>query len=216
MQEGNKKGRKPKEKNYNTPFAKRLRQLLDDCKINRGTSLDDIASKIEITRQSLGQYKDGNNVPDIITFQKLAKYFKVSYDYLLGETEVRSVDSNIKVACELTGLNDLSFFRLQHIKNIQKQMDIFNELASPLLFEELLNNINTLMQQTVELKSIEKEYPNFKDEEIKADLSQCCFKEEFEARQTHQRLKLSTFTSRYIIEEQFKKLYLLAVEAQTE
>ncbi len=180
------------------------------------TKQSEFASAIGLQAPKISELENGRREMTLTELKVYHKHFNVSYEYLLGEATTSSNETNVQNACELTGLNDLSFFRLQHIKNTQNQMDIFNELVSPLLFEELLNNINTLIQQTVELKSIEKEYPNFKDEEIKADLSQCCCKEEFEARQTHQSLKLSTFTSRYIIEEQFKKLYLLAVEAQTE
>lgn len=98
-----KRGRKPKTKDYNSKFAQKLRDLLTE-KESEGIILITVAKELGITRQSLAQYRDGNNIPDIMVLERMADYFNVSTDYLLGRTIISSPDSNVKLACEYTGL----------------------------------------------------------------------------------------------------------------
>lgn len=45
-----------------------------------------LAQKINVTHVSISGYESGNRSPDTDTLQKLADYFEVSTDYLLGRT----------------------------------------------------------------------------------------------------------------------------------
>lgn len=65
---------------YYAMFPTRLRLLLD----RKGETQGKLADAIEVHRQSIGQWKDGTTVPDIYALKKIAGYYKVSADYLLG------------------------------------------------------------------------------------------------------------------------------------
>ena len=67
---------------YNSPFAASLRQLLEDRNVTQG----DIASLTGVTRQTVSQYCNGISEPGYDTLIKIANYFDVSVDYLLGRT----------------------------------------------------------------------------------------------------------------------------------
>ena len=94
------KGRPKKEKDYNSPFAERLRTLAGD------RSNQEIADCIGVARQTVGQFMLGNTKPDIETLCKLADYFKVSTDYLLCKTDIKTADTDLKAICEYTGLSE--------------------------------------------------------------------------------------------------------------
>ena len=79
----NTRGRKKKDIGSNSPFATRLRELLEERKITQPV----LAEAIGVSRQSVGQWKDGKTVPDILDLQKIAHYFGVSTDYLLCQTD---------------------------------------------------------------------------------------------------------------------------------
>ena len=96
------KGRKKKEIGFDSPFATRLRELLAETNTTQPT----LAAAVGVSRQAVGQWKDGNTVPDILDFQKIADYFKVSTDYLLGRSDVRSLDTGKRAVSELTGLSE--------------------------------------------------------------------------------------------------------------
>lgn len=53
----------------------------------RGLTQEDLASKIGISRASLSHYEKNRREPDYTTLTKLADFFHVSVDYLLGRTE---------------------------------------------------------------------------------------------------------------------------------
>ena len=102
MSEENKKGRRKKEIGYNSVFATRLRKLMEE----KSTTQPQLAEAVGVTRQAVGQWKDGNTVPDILDFQKIADYFKVSADYLLGRSKSRSNDKDLSDVSNYLGISD--------------------------------------------------------------------------------------------------------------
>ncbi|RAU97135.1 helix-turn-helix domain-containing protein [Paenibacillus sp. YN15] len=52
----------------------------------RGLTQEDLANKIGISRASLSHYEKNRREPDYTTLTKLADFFHVSVDYLLGRT----------------------------------------------------------------------------------------------------------------------------------
>lgn len=99
-----KRGRKKKEIDGN--FAKLLSELLQKVKTEKGIIQDDVAKAIGVSRQALGKWANGETVPDILDLKKLAIYFDVSADYLLGLTDNKTLDITVKAICEYTGLSE--------------------------------------------------------------------------------------------------------------
>jgi transcriptional regulator with XRE-family HTH domain len=75
----------------------------------RGLTQEDLASKIGISRASLSHYEKNRREPDYTTLTKLADFFHVSVDYLLGRTEdpvkttdlaVRDFEENLELSDE--------------------------------------------------------------------------------------------------------------------
>ena len=64
-----------------------LKILRQERKLSQQT----IAKAVGLTRQALCNYENGLREPDFATLQKLSEYFGVSIDYILGNTDVRTV-----------------------------------------------------------------------------------------------------------------------------
>ena len=73
----------------------RLKELRNEKKLYQ----IDIARFLDIDRTTYTKYETGENKPDIQTVCKLADYFNVSTDYLLGRSHIRDTT---KVAEEKT------------------------------------------------------------------------------------------------------------------
>ena len=73
----------PSEINRNAEFPTRLRKLRENPYISQ----QKLANEIGVTKSTIGLYENGDNVPDVKTLYKLAKYYNVSADYLLGLTD---------------------------------------------------------------------------------------------------------------------------------
>lgn len=68
---------------YNSPFATNLRHLMEVHK----TTQEALAGAIEKTRQTVSQYTLGTSEPGYETLVRIANYYDVTLDYLLGRTE---------------------------------------------------------------------------------------------------------------------------------
>jgi len=73
----------------NKPFPTRLREL-----IKEKSSQGELATAIGVTRQTISLYTYGQTIPDIEKFEKIANYFKVSSDYLLGMSDAKDSDND--------------------------------------------------------------------------------------------------------------------------
>ena len=106
--------------NYNSVFAKRLRELIEST----GVSQAELANSVSVTRQAINSYTLGNTVPNSDVLTDIAKYFDVSSDYLLGLIDIKSNDITVKSICEEIGLSDKSvnlLICLNRIKKLEKE-----------------------------------------------------------------------------------------------
>lgn len=68
-------------------FGTRLQTLRKERKLRQ----EDMAKQLGIARTTYAMYEQGNREPDYNTLIRLATFFEVSIDYLLGKTETRQV-----------------------------------------------------------------------------------------------------------------------------
>lgn len=66
-----------------------------------------LAEKLKITRSSLSQYEIGNRQPDYETLKKIADFFEVTTDYLLGYSNTKPVVEEEKTPYNVTDDPDL-------------------------------------------------------------------------------------------------------------
>lgn len=163
-------------------FRERLRNLRGE------KSLQEVAKDIGISRATLGYYESGYRKPDIEILLKIAKYYNVSCDYLLGLTMTNCPDIDIRTISKKTGLwtktiawlydlvqcsekhND--FLKLDTINFILSNIDIIDILSQYLFMNidnvRVLNDIedNNSMHgyKSVGKNKIELENIGFMDE----------------------------------------------------
>lgn len=92
----------------NTPLARRLRDLITDT-----NALKDY---LGCSLQAINQYKQGTAYPKIENLIKIADFYHVSVDYLLGVTDIPSRDTDKQAVCEYTGLSVEAVENLSRIK----------------------------------------------------------------------------------------------------
>lgn len=67
-------------------FSDRLKQLRNE----KGLLQRELAEHLKLSRVAITQYENGNRVPDQEIINKIADYFGVSLDYLMGKTDIRN------------------------------------------------------------------------------------------------------------------------------
>ena len=88
-------------------LGERIRQL----RIGRGVSQVELADVLGVTKQSVSNWENNNIQPSIDMLLKLAGYFSVSTDSLLGLDD--------RTYLEVTGLSEE---KLRHIQQIMEDM----------------------------------------------------------------------------------------------
>ena len=106
-------------------FKDRLIKLRKELNLTQ----EELAQKIGYTRTAISAWEIGRNEPSNADTIKLAEYFGVSTDYLLGKTDIRNIEEDFRFAYhkETEGLSEdeikeaLEFYKLvKNRKNKEK------------------------------------------------------------------------------------------------
>lgn len=100
-----------------TPLARRLNELIVD-----GNALKDY---LDVSAQAINQYRLGMARPSLENLCKIAKFYGVSTDYLLGLTDTPSTKEDIQAACKTTGLSEQAIEELH-----SKTCDTFSPICT--------------------------------------------------------------------------------------
>ena len=84
-------------------LGKQIRKL----RLNKNISQIDLANKLCVTKQSISNCENENIMPSIDMLIKMADYFGVTTDYLLGLSENHSLNTE--------GLSDLQIAHIQTV-----------------------------------------------------------------------------------------------------
>lgn len=123
-------------------FPERLKQLRNE----KGLYQKELADIIGVSRPTVTQYENGTRTPDQVTLQKIADFFNISLDYLLGRTDEPSPADKIKSAISDDPVL-LSFWdELKEREDLQ------------LMFKQTKNLSPSAIKQIIEIiKTFEKE-----------------------------------------------------------
>ena len=110
-----------------TPLAQRLNELITDS-----NGLKDF---LGCSIQAVNQYKLGISRPSLENLCKIADFYGVSTDYLLGLTDVPSVDPQIQIAHKVTGLSEDAIHQLSRLATVANGNRAVNALlGNPKLY----------------------------------------------------------------------------------
>jgi len=100
-----------------TDATKTFSEVLSRLIAESGMEYRPLAAAIGISQASLSKYAANDAEPGITALVKLAAYFNVSIDYLVGRTDVRSPEPSLQAAVEYTGLHEDAVEVLHGIQN---------------------------------------------------------------------------------------------------
>ena len=174
------------------PFPERLRELLD----RPGETQTKLAKIINVHQQTISLWKDGKTAPDIYSLEKIADYYNVSVDYLLGYTDLQSPNIEDIAIYQKFGLSEEAMLHLQIINKYDFNEELSKLITNQKLIDALLLIYKIRTQHDVylaELKSIADEI------NAHSNLSSRVVAEMIENKQTSYRILCS---------DSFKTLYI--------
>lgn len=101
----------------NLSSAELFGYILRKLRNQKGLSQQALSSELNISKAALSYYENGQRVPDIDTLKKVAIFFNVSSDYLLGLSDISSNNKELKEVCEYTGLSEQAIKKIIAPKN---------------------------------------------------------------------------------------------------
>lgn len=114
-------------------FSKRLLNLRKES----GVSRQNAADSLEISRASLEYYEKGLRLPDAYVLAKIANYYDVSADYLLGRTEAATTDIDLQTICDYVNLTEKAVENISEFTSIYPP---FNMINAGTVFKDLCEN----------------------------------------------------------------------------
>jgi len=100
--------------------GERLRQLRKERKLTQS----ELGEKVNVTKVSISGYESGNRTPDTDTLQRLADYFEVSTDYLLGRTDIPTHSAEDQDEADFH-----AFANSPELQEFYKELSVSNEDA---------------------------------------------------------------------------------------
>ena len=104
---------KPRFKELRENYNKKNGDIMTDL------SIAELARRLETTDTVIKGFEYGKTKEYKIShIEKYCDYFDVSADYLLGLSEYKTIDEDVKMIAKYTGLNEESIERLHNMKNV--------------------------------------------------------------------------------------------------
>lgn len=154
---------------YMEKVGEKIRKLREET----GTSQQKIADLLGVTRQSLSLYEKGERTINVESLGKLAEFFGVSADYLLGLSDVRSTEQDMRTACEVTGLAEKTIKSLQALIKVKS-----NPIVSDFSGEEIIQVLEMCIQDCNFISLLNKMI-DLSDREMRKEAFLCAAAKEY-------------------------------------
>ncbi len=165
--------------------TEKFAEILADLIADKHISLEKIGKEIGVSKATLSKYTNDEAEAPIGNLVKLANYFNVSADYLLGISEAKTNDKDLQFVCDYTGLSAEAIENLKKISlyphlcsndmiflNAMKEREVYFQCKNDLLQSSAINHIISCMVYEKIL------YKNLLELKRKADSDE--FKDDFE------------------------------------
>lgn len=139
--------------------------------VGSSATQEEIAKKANTSRQNVGNWINGKSRPDINALVEIAKGYDVSTDWLLGLTNIKSADTDIKAVCEYTGLSEEAIRQLTSLNRSGKTKNTLDTLlTNPSFFLLLVELMSLDIFSSMLLENIESDTKDIMDRDRDSDL----------------------------------------------
>ena len=98
-----------------------MRIRIRDLREDRDLKQIDVAKETGIDQRTLSNYETGKTIPDAYALIRLADFFGVSVDYLIGRVDIDLFTEKRRVAL---------------IENIQRELEELKQFKGPQMFDQ--------------------------------------------------------------------------------
>lgn len=125
---------------HNGGWFMRFNEILKSLRENTDLNQKDLADKLNINPATYRNYENGNREPDFAILITIARFFNVTTDYLLGESEFKTYESMKKSQL----IEDLQ------LSDDEKQLLLMYRKLSDITKAEIRGEIKGILRMTEE------------------------------------------------------------------
>lgn len=94
----------------------------------KGENLEKVAKYLDVSIQTISNYENGKREMTPETIIKLAEYFKVTTDYLLGKSDIRNPEKIKNIKFANAGGLDTEGLDNEDLEELQRQIDYIKKM----------------------------------------------------------------------------------------
>lgn len=117
-------------------FAKTLKRLRERYKETQTT----LGEKLKLSKSTISMYENGNRTPDFDTLMRIANYFNVTSDYLIGREPSKSERQTISPSLEDSEYRLIDLYRSFNQEGREKLLEYANDLDKTSLYKKHYTN----------------------------------------------------------------------------
>lgn len=120
-----------------------LPKRLKEIRKSHGLTQQNVADAIGWDRTTYTYYETGTNCPSLSTIEKLAKLYKVSVSYLIGETDNPDTDGVLQKERQVAESIDFT----KTLSKSEKELLVFYRALTPVEKEELIKKLKKYLKK---------------------------------------------------------------------
>ena len=131
------------------PRLKVFQERFDLLRKEHGSNNTDFAKFLDMSRQTVGFYLNGDRVPDALNLIRIAEKCSVSADWLLGLTDEKTPNTEIRSMCIYTGFSS-DLVKVIHLiyNNAPKEFTLLNLFLENLV----IKNVQSISNACINLQ----------------------------------------------------------------
>lgn len=134
-------------------LAERLEELIDErLDTDYKLTLPKQCEQMNLSYQTLRKYTNSISACSITNLSKIADYYGVSTDFLLGRTNIKSPNADIQAVCNTIGLSEKAISLLQKWTKSDDKTRFYCSYLSAILenpeFERVLEEIGVILVES--------------------------------------------------------------------
>ena len=134
-------------------LAGRLEELIDEkLDTDYKLTLPKQCEQMNLSYQTLRKYTNSTSACSITNLSKIADYYGVSTDFLLGRTNIKSPNADIQAVCNTIGLSEKAISLLQKWTKSDDKTRFYCSYLSAILenpeFERVLEEIGVILVES--------------------------------------------------------------------
>lgn len=111
---------------------KNIGKRINDVLAKKGIMQKELAEHLGVTANTVSYYLSGERCPDIDKLIEISRFLNVSTDYLIGLSDVKSTNIEVKSICDYTGLSEMAVAKLHFFKESnQLHSEIISAFIAP-------------------------------------------------------------------------------------